>query len=128
MYDQLILEMEKAAGEVKNWPTKTVNIFHHNDADGLSSGAVLTRCFEREGFEIRRICLEKPYPAVLRKVYEHEGQIFIFADFAGRIKPAIEKYGVKGAGNLFPPPFVFKCFSERSGRTETTGNDDANTF
>jgi single-stranded DNA-specific DHH superfamily exonuclease len=98
MYDQLILEMEKAAGEVKNWPTKTVNIFHHNDADGLSSGAVLTRCFEREGFEIRRICLEKPYPAVLRKVYEHEGQIFIFADFAGRIAPLLSD--LNGKNNL----------------------------
>jgi hypothetical protein len=98
MYDQLIVEMEKAAREVKNWPTRTVTIFHHNDADGLSSGAVLTRCFEREGFEISRICLEKPYPAVLRKVYEHEGQIFIFADFAGRIAPLLSD--LNGKNNL----------------------------
>jgi hypothetical protein len=98
MYDQLILEMEKAAREVKKWPTKTVNIFHHNDADGLSSGAILTRSFEREGFEIHCVCLEKPYPAVLRKVYEHEGQIFIFADFAGRIAPLLSD--LNGKNNL----------------------------
>ena len=41
MYDQLILAMEHAAAEVMKWPRKTVNIFHHNDADGLSSGAIL---------------------------------------------------------------------------------------
>jgi hypothetical protein len=33
--------------------------------------------------------LEKPYPAVLRKVYQQEGKILIFADFAGRIAPLL---------------------------------------
>ena len=44
-----------------------VQIFHHNDSDGLSSGAILTRAFERAGFEVHRFCLEKPYPALLQK-------------------------------------------------------------
>jgi hypothetical protein len=35
--------------------------------------------------------LEKPYPAVLKKVYEQEGRILIFADFAGRIAPLISE-------------------------------------
>ena len=91
MNDQLIEEMEKAVHELKKWPGKTVNIFHHNDADGLSSGAILRRSFEREGFEIRSICLEKPYPAVLKKIYEHEECIIIFTDFAGRISVAADK-------------------------------------
>ena len=98
MNDQLIVEMEKAAHEVKKWPKKTVNIFHHNDADGLSSGAILRRSFEREGFEIRSTCLEKPYPAVLKKIYEHEGSIIIFADFAGRIAPLLSE--LNGTKNL----------------------------
>jgi single-stranded DNA-specific DHH superfamily exonuclease len=91
MIDQLILAMEQAVEQVMKWPCKTVNIFHHNDADGLSSGAILTRAFEREGFEVRRFCLEKPYPAVLRKVYQQQGNIFIFADFAGRIAPLLSE-------------------------------------
>ena len=98
MNDQLIVEMEKAAHEVKKWPKKTVNIFHHNDADGLSSGAILRRSFEREGFEIRSICLEKPYPAVLKKIYEHEECIIIFTDFAGRIAPLLSE--LNGTRNL----------------------------
>ena len=89
MINQLIEAMEKAIGEVRQWPEKTVHIFHHNDADGLSSGAILTRAFNRQGFEVRRFCLEKPYPAVLQKVYEQEGKILIFADFAGRIAPLL---------------------------------------
>ncbi len=89
MIKQLIEAMEKAIEEVRQWPEKTVHIFHHNDADGLSSGAILTRAFNRQGFEVRRFCLEKPYPAVLQKVYEQEGKILIFADFAGRIAPLL---------------------------------------
>jgi single-stranded-DNA-specific exonuclease len=81
--------MENAIREIKGWPEKAVQIFHHNDSDGLTSGAILTRAFERQGFKVKRFCLEKPYPAVLRKVYQQEGKIFIFADFAGRIAPLL---------------------------------------
>jgi hypothetical protein len=89
MVDQWYAAMEQAIRELRAWPDKTVQLFHHNDSDGLSSGAVLTRALERAGFSVRRFCLEKPYPAVLRKVFEQEGKLLIFADFAGRIAPLI---------------------------------------
>ena len=89
MLNNLIEAMKIAIQEVKDWPARTVQVFHHNDADGLTSGAILTRAFERKGFIVQRFCLEKPYPAVLRKVYEQEGGILVFADFAGRIAPLL---------------------------------------
>lgn len=98
MSDQLFEAMQDAIREVTAWPEKIVHLFHHNDADGLSSGAILTRAFEREGFEVRRFCLEKPYPALLRKVYQQQGSIFIFADFAGRIAPLLSE--LNGDQNL----------------------------
>jgi single-stranded-DNA-specific exonuclease len=91
MLNTLIDAMEHAIQELKQWPDKTVQLFHHNDSDGLSSGAILTRTFERQGYKVRRFCLEKPYPAVLRKVYEQEGGILVFADFAGRIAPLLSE-------------------------------------
>lgn len=91
MQPDLIDAMQTAIGEIERWNGKLIQVFHHNDSDGLSSGAILTHALEREGFEVRRICLEKPYPAVLRKVYEQEGAILIFADFAGRIAPLISE-------------------------------------
>ena len=87
----LIAAMEQAIREIKQWPDKTVQLFHHNDSDGLTSGAILTRAFERQGFKVNRFCLEKPYPAVLRRVYEQEGGIIIFADFAGKIAPLLSE-------------------------------------
>jgi len=89
MLNTLIDAMEHAIQEVKQWPEKSVQLFHHNDSDGLSSGAILTRAFERQGYKVQRFCLEKPYPAVIRKVYEQEGNLIIFADFAGKIAPLL---------------------------------------
>jgi hypothetical protein len=87
----LIDAMEQAVREVRKMPEAAVQIFHHNDSDGLTSGAILTRAFERQGFAVRRFCLEKPYPAVLEKVFEQEGKLLVFADFAGRIAPLISE-------------------------------------
>ena len=89
MREKLIEAMEKAIGEVKRLPQKEVQIFHHNDSDGLSSGAILTKAFGRAGFKIGRFCLEKPYPALLRKVFQQKGGLIVFADFAGRIAPML---------------------------------------
>ena len=91
MLNNLIKAMEHAIREIRQWPEKSVQIFHHNDADGLTSGAILTRAFEREGFTVKRFCLEKPYPAVLKKVFEQEGKLLVFADFAGRIAPLLSE-------------------------------------
>jgi single-stranded-DNA-specific exonuclease len=83
--------LDHAIREIYLWPERTVQVFHHNDADGLSSGAILTRAFERQGFLVKRTCLEKPYPTVLKKVFEQEGGIIVFTDFAGRIAPMISE-------------------------------------
>lgn len=89
MTQQLIEAMTVASEAVRKWPAKKVHIFHHNDADGLSSGAILTRAFERQEFEIKRLCLEKPYPQLLKKVFEDKGALIVFTDMAGRIAPLI---------------------------------------
>ena len=89
MLGPLIDAMGHAVQEVRGMPEKAVQVYHHNDSDGLTSGAILSRALERQGFTVRRFCLEKPYPAVLEKVYEQSGKILIFADFAGRIAPLL---------------------------------------
>ena len=91
MKETLLTAMGNAVDEVKKWPQKEVRIFHHNDSDGLTSGAILTTAFERAGFKVQRTCLEKPYPKLLHKIYEQKGGLFIFADFAGRIAPLLSE-------------------------------------
>lgn len=98
MVSDLINAMHKAIEEIMQWPKKKIWVFHHNDADGLCSGAILDRAFNRQGFEIERFCLEKPYPAILKKIYENQGLILVFADFAGRIAPMLSE--LNGGRNL----------------------------
>jgi hypothetical protein len=89
MLNQLIGSMEIAIRELQKWPDKEILLFHHNDTDGLTSGAILTRTFERQKYKVKRYCLEKPYPAVLKKVFNQENKCIVFTDFAGRIAPLI---------------------------------------
>ena len=89
MIHDLVAAMERAVLEIDAWPERTVQILHHNDADGLSSGAILTRAFERRGLTVCRVCLEKPYPVVLERIFEQRNRLIVLTDFAGRIAPLI---------------------------------------
>jgi hypothetical protein len=89
MLEDLLRSMAQAARELKQYPNSSIQLFHHNDSDGLSSGAILETAFTRQGLSVRRFCLEKPYPSVLQKIYRQQGEIIVFADFAGRIAPLV---------------------------------------
>jgi len=91
MLDTLIEDMERAIYELRKWPVKNIQIFHHNDSDGLSSGAILLTAFKNDGFVVQRYCLEKPYPEVLKKIFKQDGGIIVFTDFAGKIAPIISR-------------------------------------
>lgn len=82
---------KQAAARIRQWPEKTIRLFHHNDADGLTSGAVLSTALERSGFFVTRHCLEKPYPSILEKVFCASGQLIFLTDFAGRISSLISE-------------------------------------
>jgi hypothetical protein len=90
--DALDAAMAQAIEALDRWPARTARLFHHNDADGLSAGAILSRGLTRAGYRIERCCLEKPYPPVLETIFQDQGALLIFADFAGRIAPLLSEY------------------------------------
>jgi len=98
MIEDLLNAMDNALKEVDRHRGKEIRLFHHNDADGLTSAAILTRAFERQGRAVRRCALEKPYPAVLSRIFAGEGGLIVLADFAGRIAPLIS--GLNRGRNL----------------------------
>ncbi len=89
MLQRLQEAMVAAIEALQHWPNRNIQLLHHNDSDGLTSGALLTRAFERAGYSVARLCLEKTYLAVLEEVLGGEGRVIVFADFAGRIAPLI---------------------------------------
>ena len=89
MLSDLLSAMKAAITQIESQKFRSVQVLHHNDADGLSSGAILSRAFERYGLEVSRICLEKPYPVVLEHIFRASDQLIVLTDFAGRIAPLI---------------------------------------
>jgi len=59
---------------------KVTTLVHHDDADGLSSGAIMKTALEREGFEVKTFCLEKIYPEVVRDVHKSKGATIFYSD------------------------------------------------
>ena len=91
MIPDLLGAMDRAINAIERRTNRDVEVLHHNDADGLSSGAILTRAFERKGFSVHQVCLEKPYPAVLEQIFEDRDRLIVLTDFAGRIAPLISE-------------------------------------
>jgi single-stranded-DNA-specific exonuclease len=91
MIEDLLAAMDRAINAIERRTNRDVEVLHHNDADGLSSGAILTRAFERRDFSVHRVCLEKPYPAVLERIFEDRDRLIVLTDFAGRIAPLISE-------------------------------------
>lgn len=82
--------MKKGIASLRAYDSREIFLLHHNDSDGLTSGAILLKAFQREGYKVNRFSLEKPYPAVLKKLFEEtSGRIIVFADFAGKIAPML---------------------------------------
>ena len=91
MIENFIRAVEKALKKIDSYPEREVSIFHHNDSDGLTSGAILQETFRRKGYRVNRYCLEKTYLPLLEKIFSSEGKLIVLADFAGRIANVISE-------------------------------------
>ena len=73
---------EKAAtaiSELRKTKTKVV-LVHHDDADGLCSGAIMKAALEREGYKVKAFCLEKVYPEVVEDLHKSREKIIFYSD------------------------------------------------
>jgi len=74
---------EKAAtaiSELRKTKTKEIVLVHHDDADGLCSGATMKATLEREGYKVKAFCLEKIYPEVIEDLHKTRGKIIFYSD------------------------------------------------
>src|SRR6056297_787695 len=96
--DNFVRRIKTALGAMDAYPSQHIDLFHHNDTDGLTAGAILLSALERAGYTVEASALEKPYPLVLEKIFDRRNRIVIFADFAGKIAPMIAS--LNQGGNL----------------------------
>lgn len=69
-----------------------VTVIHHNDADGICSASILKALLESLECEYELICIEKVYPAIVKKIHESRDGIFVYTDLGGLAADIIDKY------------------------------------
>ena len=67
--EQFNSKLKEAADFALSSTITEVVLFHHNDADGISSGTIALKAFERAHYKVRRYSLENVYPIVLKKFF-----------------------------------------------------------
>jgi hypothetical protein len=66
-----------------------VALVHHNDADGLTSAAVLETAFTRAGLSVQRICIERVHPPIVARIHEQFPATIFYVDLGGQAAPVI---------------------------------------
>lgn len=88
----------KAASELRKARPEKIRLVHHDDADGLCSGAVVRAALEREGFGVEGFCLEKVYPEVVEDVHRAKGGTIFYCDIGSAHADMISE--LNSGGNL----------------------------
>ena len=69
-----------AISELRKTKIGEMVLVHHDDADGLCSGAIMKTALEREGYKVKTFCLEKIYPEVVEDLHKSRGKIVFYSD------------------------------------------------
>lgn len=80
---ELLVALENAKRGICSVEFDRVTIVHHNDADGICAGSILSRTFSHLGFEPGMFCIERVHPAVVEKIHRREGELVIYTDLGG---------------------------------------------
>jgi single-stranded-DNA-specific exonuclease len=89
---------ELAVGYFKKFPKSKATLVHHNDTDGIASGAILKRALEREGWVTENIPVERIHPLFLPRIHTFDRNFIFYADLGGQAASMIEARVLPGTG------------------------------
>lgn len=92
-----MMAVEEAASYLKRISFKKATIVHHNDTDGIASGALLKEALQREGFQTENVPLERIHPSFLPKIHTSDRKLILYADFGGQGASIIGQHALKGS-------------------------------
>jgi single-stranded-DNA-specific exonuclease len=103
------MKAQKAAVKhLKNLPHRLASIVHHNDTDGISSGAILKEALGREGFQTENIPIERVHPSFLPRIHTPERKLIFYADLGSQAARLISGKTLEGTSVIIldhHPPF-----------------------
>ena len=71
---------------------KAALVIHHDEADGLCSGALTKSALETLGLQTRLICLDKLYPEVVKEIESGPRQVIAYSDIGSGHVDWLSKY------------------------------------
>ena len=72
--------VSEALERLRSLRPEEVVVVHHDDADGLCSGAVVKAVLERMGHRPKLVCLEKLFPKAVELLHSGEGKAIFYCD------------------------------------------------
>ena len=72
--------LAKAKSAIENSGFEEALVLHHDEADGLCSGALTKIALEKIGLKTRLICLDKLYPEVVRDIQSGPRRVVAYSD------------------------------------------------
>ncbi len=84
--------LDEAREIVNSFNDIPIRIITHNDADGISSGAIVHLALEREGFKVHTRCVKQLEEKIIVELADEKPEIIIFSDLGSGQLENIEKY------------------------------------
>lgn len=100
MVEPLQALLSEAARRLRAARATSALLIHHNDADGLTSGALLGMALEAEGCAVECLAVEKIFPEVLAAIHARRATVTVYADLAGQNAGAIAALADRGTCTL----------------------------
>ncbi len=76
--EEFIKKATEAVKLINSIKVENALVIYHDDADGISAGAIISMALNRIGLNVKRICLEKLLPEVIREIHSSKKGTHIF--------------------------------------------------
>jgi len=81
-FNKFVEDVKKAIEILRKNLNKETFLIYHDDADGITSAAILKESLKGIGIDANMVCLEKLYPQVIQDLHAKNGRIFFYVDIA----------------------------------------------
>lgn len=89
---ELFNYMDKVRRQLLSFDSKDVIIIYHDDADGLSAGAIAYQMLNQLGYNIKLICIEKLLEDIIKFIHSSYNKVIFYVDIGSPHADKISRY------------------------------------
>jgi len=86
-------DIDNAVNKLRNYDSNEAIVIYHDDADGLSSGAIAYETLKRLGYNVDMVCIEKLMDQVIEYIHrKYSNKIIFYVDIGSPHADKISEY------------------------------------